>query len=53
MSPALQVVIYTTAIVCFGLATAGVTATRRPVHFGWLGVALVTLVLLAGAFEAL
>jgi hypothetical protein len=53
MSPALQVAIYAAAIVCFVLAALGFTGgARRPIALGWLGVALVTLVLLVGAVEA-
>lgn len=53
MSPALQVIVYVIAIVCFLAAAWGVTGLRRPIALGWLGVALVTLVLLAGALDAL
>lgn len=52
MSPEWQVVVYVAAIACFLAAAWGVTGRRRPIALGWLGVALVTLVLLAGAFEA-
>jgi hypothetical protein len=53
MSPALTVIVYVIAIVLFVLAAWGVTGLRRPIALGWLGVALVTLVLLVGAIEAL
>lgn len=53
MSPVLQVVTYVLAIVCFVLAACGFTGgSRRPIALGWAGVALVTLVLLVGAVEA-
>lgn len=53
MSPELQVVAYAMAIVCFVLAAWGVTTLRRPIALGWLGVALVTAVLLAEALKAM
>lgn len=54
MSPAAQLVVYVAAVVCFLLAAWGYTGNaRHPVSLGWLGLALVTIVLLVGAFEAL
>ena len=53
MTPAWQVVTYVAAIFLFLAAAWGVTGLCRPVNLGWLGVALVTLVLLVGAIEAL
>lgn len=53
MSPEIQCLFYLSAIVCFLLAAARSTlGTRRPIALGWLGVALVTAVLLVGAVEA-
>ncbi len=52
MSPGWQVAVYAAAIVLFVLAALGASACRI-LNLGWLGVALVTLVLLAGAVEAL
>jgi hypothetical protein len=52
MAPELAVVLYAAAIVCFLLATWGITGVRRPIALGWLGVALVTVVLLADALKA-
>ena len=52
MSPTAQVIVYLAARACFLAAAWGVTGRRRPIALGWLGVALVTAVLLADAFEA-
>ena len=54
MPPTWQVALYVAAIVCCVLQAVGLPRTvRRPIALGWLGVALVTLVLLVGAVEAL
>ncbi len=53
MSAAGQVVCYLLAVVCFLLATWGVTTVRHPINLVALGLALVTLVWLVGAWRAL
>jgi hypothetical protein len=53
VSAAWQVVVYLLAVVCFVLAAAGVNTVRHPIGLGWLGLALVTLVPLVAAFQAL
>ncbi len=53
MSPAVQLVVYLAALVCFLLAAWGVHPRQRPAfEFGWVGLALVTLVPLFAAFKA-
>jgi uncharacterized membrane protein len=53
MSTELQLVVYVLAVVCFVLGAFEVRLPRHPFHFGWLGLALVTLVPLVAAFQAL
>lgn len=53
MSASLTVVVLILAIVLFLAAAWGVTNARRPIALGWIGLALVTLVPLVGAFKAL
>lgn len=53
MSPALTLVVLVLAVVCFLLAAAGVTTLRRPVAFGWLGLALLVLIPLVSTWQAL
>lgn len=48
-----MVVCYLLAIVCFALAAWGVNTVRHPINFVALGLALITLVWLVGAWRAL
>lgn len=53
MSPALALVIYVLAVVCFVLGAFEVRLPRHPFSFGWAGAALVALVPLVAAYQAL
>lgn len=53
MSAPVQLVVLLLALICFLLAAAGVTTLRRPVAFGWLGLALLVLIPLVSTWQSL
>lgn len=52
MSPTLQFVTYLLAFICLLVAALRPVLARQAPHFGWLGLALVTLVPLVAAGQA-